>query len=110
MTRISVEAFGDSRWDAGADDARHEGSGDAADRRVDRKGAGAAQRRCALERMRGEVAEMANEFPLYAWRRRRRRWLHKGSSQLSVIGGQTSAGAEPQSFNGCFGTTKVMRC
>ena len=23
----------------------------------------------ALERMRGEVAEMANHFPLYAWRR-----------------------------------------
>ena len=43
----AAEAFGDSCGNAGADDARHEGSGDEADWHMDRAGAGAAERRCS---------------------------------------------------------------
>jgi len=67
-----LQALWHSHRHTGADHPRHEGTGDAADRYLDyTKPLEQRNDDAALERIRKEVAELANRFPLYAWRRLR---------------------------------------
>ena len=55
---------------ARADHARHEGAGDAPDRRLDRRTPSTtAPTQSRLATIRAEVLDLANQFPLYAWLR-----------------------------------------